>query len=269
VIRVLIADDENLLRSAIASLLDMSEDLTIVAQASDGAEAVALAAEHDPDVVLLDLEMPRLDGLEAARRIIARRPEQAVVLLTRHARAGVLRTALAAGVRGFLPKSVDPGELERAIVHVHGGRRWIDADISAAAMMDDCPLIIPFSASEDGDPNYDRSEVKILDQILESVHQLKALTYKTKVNNDGSVEKVLSKTNKVPMYVWKSQNKDGATALLYGWLIYLLHYADERGGYSGYDGPIVEISPMYSDLNPWAGAWEDPSQILNPFKGGN
>ena len=139
-IRVLIADDETLLRSAIASLLGMSEELEIVAQACDGAEAVTLAAVHDPDVVLLDLEMPRLDGLEAARRIIARRPQQAVILLTRHARAGVLRTALAAGVRGFLPKSVDPGELERVIIHVHGGRRWIDADISAAAMMDDCPL---------------------------------------------------------------------------------------------------------------------------------
>jgi two-component system response regulator DesR len=140
VIRVLIADDETLLRTAIASLLAMSEKLEIVAQAADGAEAVALAAEHDPDLVLLDLEMPVLDGIEAARRIIARRPEQAVVLLTRHGRPGVLRTALAAGVRGFLPKSVDPGELERVIIHVHGGRRWIDADISAAAMIDDCPL---------------------------------------------------------------------------------------------------------------------------------
>lgn len=139
-IRVLIADDETLLRSALASLLDMADELSVVAQACDGVQAVALAADLDPDVVLLDLEMPRLDGLEAARRIIARRPEQAVVLLTRHARPGVLRTALAAGVRGFLPKSVDPAELERAIVHVHGGRRWIDADISAAAMMDDCPL---------------------------------------------------------------------------------------------------------------------------------
>lgn len=139
-IRVLIADDETLLRSAIASLLAMSEQLEIVALASNGAEAVTLAAEHDPDVVLLDLEMPELDGIEAGRRILARRPEQAVVMLTRHGRPGVLRAALAAGVRGFLPKSVDPGELERVIVHVHGGRRWIDADISAAAMMDDCPL---------------------------------------------------------------------------------------------------------------------------------
>ena len=139
-IRVLIADDETLLRSAIASLLDMSGELQIVAKACDGAEAVALAAEHDPDVVLLDLEMPVLDGIEAAGRIITRRPEQAVILLTRHGRPGVLRTALAAGVRGFLPKSVDPGELERVIIHVHGGRRWIDADISAAAMIDDCPL---------------------------------------------------------------------------------------------------------------------------------
>ena len=91
--------------------------------------------------------MPRLDGLEAARRIIAARPDQAVLLLTRHARAGVLRTALAAGVRGFLPKSVDPGELERVIVHVHGGKRWIDADISAAAMIDDCPLTARSSTS--------------------------------------------------------------------------------------------------------------------------
>lgn len=133
-----------------------------------------------------------------------------------------------------------------------------------AMLQEDVPLLIPFSASEDGDPNYDRSEVKILDQILESCHQLKALTYKTKVNLDGSVEKVLSKTNKVPMYVWKSQNKDGATALLYGWLLHLLHFAEARGGNSGYDGPIIEPNPMYSEMNPWAGLWEDTSQIVKP-----
>ncbi|MBD8702809.1 response regulator transcription factor [Frigoribacterium sp. CFBP9039] len=139
-IRVLLADDETLLRRSIAALLDLGDGIEVVAQAGDGAEAVRLAGEHEPDVVLLDLEMPGMDGIDAATEILARRPEQAVVLLTRHARPGVLRRALSAGVRGFVPKSIDPDELERVIVQVHGGRRYIDADISAAAMMDDCPL---------------------------------------------------------------------------------------------------------------------------------
>lgn len=139
-IRVLLADDETLLRRSIAALLDLSETVEVVAQAADGAEAVALAGLHEPDVVLLDLEMPGMDGIDAAIAILEKRPDQAVVLLTRHGRPGVLRRALSAGVRGFLPKSVDPDELERVIVQVHGGRRYIDADISASAMMDDCPL---------------------------------------------------------------------------------------------------------------------------------
>jgi two-component system response regulator DesR len=140
VIRIVLADDETLLRRAIASLLDLTDEIEGVAQASDGVEAVSLVLRHEPDVVLLDLEMPGLDGVEAARQILEQRPEQAVVLLTRHGRPGVLKRALAAGVRGFLPKSVDPDELARVVVHVHSGRRWIDADISAAAMIDDCPL---------------------------------------------------------------------------------------------------------------------------------
>ncbi|GAA2023596.1 response regulator transcription factor [Catenulispora yoronensis] len=139
-IRVLLADDETLLRTALVSLLSLSGRIEVVAQAADGLEAVALAATRAPDVVVLDLEMPGIDGIEAARRILAARPGQAVVLLTRHGRAGVLRMALAAGVRGFLLKSVDPGELERVILHVAAGKRWIDAEVSAAAMMDDCPL---------------------------------------------------------------------------------------------------------------------------------
>jgi len=137
---VLLADDETLLRRSLAALLELDGAVTVVAQAADGEEAVALAARHRPDVVLLDLEMPGLDGVDAARVILAARPDQAVVLLTRHGRPGVLRRALAAGVRGFLPKSVDPDELVRVVAHVHAGRRWIDPEISAAAMMDDCPL---------------------------------------------------------------------------------------------------------------------------------
>lgn len=139
-ITVLIADDENLLRGAIASLLDLQERITVVAQADNGASAVTLAAEHRPDVVLLDLEMPGRDGIDAATAILAHRPEQAIILLTRHGRPGVLRRALKAGVRGFLGKTVDPDHLAAVIADVHAGQRYIDSEISTAAMIDDCPL---------------------------------------------------------------------------------------------------------------------------------
>ncbi|MFC0681309.1 response regulator [Lysobacter korlensis] len=139
-IRVLIADDEKLLRSALAALLNLEDAITVVAQADNGPEAVALAACHQPDVVLLDLEMPGQDGVEAAGEILRQRPDQAVILLTRHGRPGVLRRALRAGIRGFLNKSIDPEALARVIALVHAGQRYIDAEISTAAMIDDCPL---------------------------------------------------------------------------------------------------------------------------------
>jgi two-component system response regulator DesR len=139
-IRVLIADDENLLRLALAALLELQEEITIVAQAANGADAVALAVEHDPDVVLLDLEMPGMDGIDTASAILERRPGQAIILLTRHGRPGVLKRALGAGIRGFLGKSVDPDRLAQIIGDVNAGQRYIDSEISMAAMMDDCPL---------------------------------------------------------------------------------------------------------------------------------
>jgi two-component system response regulator DesR len=139
-ITVLIADDENLLRGAIAALLDLQPNIRVVAQADNGTRAVELAAEHNPDVVLLDLEMPGLDGIDAATAILQRRPSQAIILLTRHGRAGVLRRALKAGVRGFLGKTVDPDHLASVIADVHAGQRYIDSEISTAAMIDDNPL---------------------------------------------------------------------------------------------------------------------------------
>lgn len=139
-IRVLIADDENLLRMALGSLLDLEEGIQVVAQAENGADAISLAEEHQPDVVLLDLEMPGLDGIDTAAVILQARPEQAIILLTRHARPGVLKRALRVSIRGFLAKTVEPDRLAQIITDVHAGRRYIDSDISTAAMMDDCPL---------------------------------------------------------------------------------------------------------------------------------
>ncbi|MDO7881396.1 response regulator transcription factor [Salinibacterium soli] len=138
--RVVIADDENLLRGAIAALLDLEDGIEVVGQADNGPDAVLLVRSLSPDVVLLDLEMPGLDGIDTASQILAETPETPVILLTRHGRPGVLRRALKAGVRGFVGKTVDPGRLAQIISDVHSGLRYIDSEISTAAMMDDCPL---------------------------------------------------------------------------------------------------------------------------------
>ncbi|GAA4377551.1 response regulator transcription factor [Actinomadura sp. NPDC048032] len=139
-IRLLIADDEDLLRSALASLLALEDDLEVVAEAATSTDAVRLAREHRPDVAVLDLEMPPADGLRAAEEITAELPTR-IVLVTRHARPAVLRRALAAGVRGFVPKTTSASRLAEIIRDVAAGRRYVDADIAAAALTEDeCPL---------------------------------------------------------------------------------------------------------------------------------
>ena len=105
-IRVLLADDENLIRSALASLLSLQEDLEVVAQAASGDEALAMARRHRPDVAVLDLQMPGLDGIAVAEALATDLPACASLILTSYGRPGHLKRALAAGVRGFLPKTV-------------------------------------------------------------------------------------------------------------------------------------------------------------------
>jgi len=101
-IRVLIADDEGMIRSALAALLRLEGDIDVIAECSNGEQAVVEAERLQPDICLLDLEMPGLDGVEVAERL-RRTVSARFVIVTRHARPGVLRRALAAGVAGFLP----------------------------------------------------------------------------------------------------------------------------------------------------------------------
>ncbi|MGP4007864.1 response regulator transcription factor [Streptomyces sp. 4N124] len=139
-IRLLLADDEDLLRSALAALLGLEDDLTVVAEAATSTDAVRLAREHRPDIAVLDLEMPPTDGLRAAEEIRAELGTQ-IVLVTRHARPAVLRRALSAGVRGFVPKTTPAARLAEIIRDIAAGRRYVDPDIAASALTeDDCPL---------------------------------------------------------------------------------------------------------------------------------
>ena len=131
--RVLVADDEVLIRGAVEALLALEEDLEVLPGISDGIAAVAAAQEHRPDVCLLDLEMPGLDGVEAAQQILRSVPTK-VVIFTRHARPGVLRRALAEQVSGFVPKSTPAEELAVVLRQVVAGRRYVDPEIAASAL---------------------------------------------------------------------------------------------------------------------------------------
>ena len=139
-IRVLIADDEGMIRSALAALLCLEDDIDVIAECSDGEQAAVEANRLQPDICLLDLEMPGLDGVEVAERLW-RTISTRCVIVTRHARPGVLRRALAAGVAGFLPKSRDAREVAAVIRQVAAGARYIDPEIAADALSDErCPL---------------------------------------------------------------------------------------------------------------------------------
>ena len=133
-IRLLVADDETLVREALAVLLGLEPDITVIAQADNGADAVTLAETRLPDFAVLDLEMPPEDGLWAAERIREANPDVKVMLVTRHARPGVLRRALAAGVSGFVPKTTPAERLAQIIRDIGQGRRYIDPEIAATAL---------------------------------------------------------------------------------------------------------------------------------------
>ncbi|MFE3496421.1 response regulator [Streptomyces sp. NPDC059169] len=137
---VVLADDEALLRKALAALLTLEGGITVLAEAQDGESAVRATLEHQPDVLVIDLEMPGVDGLGAVAEIRRVRPEQVILMLTRHARPGVLRKALKLGVQGFVSKSAEPAHITSVITTLHAGKRWIDPDVSALAVVDDCPL---------------------------------------------------------------------------------------------------------------------------------
>ncbi|GIJ09434.1 DNA-binding response regulator [Micromonospora andamanensis] len=140
-IRVLLADDEELIRTALAALLDLEDDLSVVAQAADGEAAVTAALAHRPDVAVIDLTMPRRDGFQVAAELARALPACAVVILTGQGRPAHLTRALGAGARGYLPKGAPGGALADVIRRVHAGGRYVDPALAADALtIPPCPL---------------------------------------------------------------------------------------------------------------------------------
>ena len=130
-IRVLIVDDHSVVRRGLAAIIDMEEDAIVVGQAGDGAEAIDLWRKLHPDVVLMDLRMPGVDGVEAIRRIRSEDPEAGIIVLTTFDHDEDIYAGLRAGAKAYLLKDEEPEELFRCIRAVHAGEAYLQPKVAA------------------------------------------------------------------------------------------------------------------------------------------
>lgn len=131
-IRVLLADDHAIVRAGLCRLVDESGDMEVVAEAPDGREAIRLTRELKPDVAVIDLSMPQIDGLEVITRLRPEFPHMPIIVLTMHAENQYVVRAIEAGARGYITKQSAPEQLVRAIRKVHAGHRYLTDDASEA-----------------------------------------------------------------------------------------------------------------------------------------
>ncbi|MGW7680438.1 response regulator [Kribbella sp. NPDC054772] len=149
-VRVVVADDQTVVRDGLVTLLKLLPGIDVVAAASDGREAVQLVAEHDPDVLLVDLRMPTMDGVEATGLVRTEHPRTEVVVLTTYSDDDSVLSALRAGARGFLTKDADAESIGRALEAAAAGQSILDADVQRRLIEGTTSTSRPVDASDSG-----------------------------------------------------------------------------------------------------------------------
>jgi two-component system invasion response regulator UvrY len=134
-IKVLLADDHSIVRAGLCRIVEESDDITVVAEASDGREAITLAQKENPDVAVVDISMPGLDGLEVVARLHDMMPKLPVIILTMHEEEQYVVRAIEAGAMGYITKRSAPEQLVKAIRKVHGGSRFLTEETSELLAM--------------------------------------------------------------------------------------------------------------------------------------
>ena len=165
-IRILLADDHNVMRRGLRLLLESQPEFTVVAEAADGRQAVDQAEATGPDVVVLDIAMPKLSGIEAAQRIIAQRPNTSIIFLSMHSDEGYVLRALKAGAKGYLLKDSVEGDLIEAITTVHQGKTFFSPEI-AKMLVEDYIREIKTRGAEDSYELLTSREREILQLLAE------------------------------------------------------------------------------------------------------
>ena len=201
-IRVLLVDDHKLVRAGLASLVDSTSDLTVVGTASDGEEAVGRVPELKPDVVLMDLSMPGMDGIEATRRICARNPGVQVLVLTSFSDGDRVRSALDAGAVGHLLKDSEPHDLLEGVRTVIRGETPLDARAARA--------MLPVRPTARGDDLTER-EREVLALITRGMankqiaHAL-SITERTVKAHVGNIFQRIGVTDRTSAAIWAERN---------------------------------------------------------------
>ena len=175
-IRVLIADDHTLMRQGLRQLCEGLGGFTVVAEAKSGAQAVALAHTTQPDVILMDIVLPGVDGVEAIRQIVSETPATRIIALTMYRQEQYMLDAIRAGARGYLLKTVDADELIAAIEAVHCGDYLIDP-IIAARVLSEFHLAMPEQSSMGPLTESEMAVLRLVAQGVENEHIAQALNY--------------------------------------------------------------------------------------------
>ena len=152
-IRILIADDHPVVREGLVTILGLQDDLEVVGQARDGEEACRLYEQLRPDILILDLRMPKKDGLQVVTELMAQRPRPRIIVLTSSPKAEDLRRALSAGAKGYLLKSAEPQEVWQTIREVYAGKSSLPHEVAAQ------------SAESMAQPELSQRELQVLKQM--------------------------------------------------------------------------------------------------------
>ncbi|MBV8213252.1 MAG: response regulator transcription factor [Verrucomicrobia bacterium] len=186
-IRILIADDHPVVREGLTAILELEEDLKVVGQAHDGEEACRLYQQHSPDILILDLRMPKKDGIEVVTELMSQRPRPRIIVLTHSAKAEDLRRALAAGAKSYLLKGAEPEQVCATIREVFAGQSSLPRDL-AAKLMDSMTQ-----------PELSERELQILKQMAvgKSNKEIGQALYISEYTVKNHVRSILKKLNAI------------------------------------------------------------------------
>jgi two-component system response regulator DegU len=167
-ISVLIADDHTMLRQGLKQILELEDDIEVVAQASNGSEAIQLAKEHRPDVILMDINMPGINGLQAIKQIKDERLTSRIIVLTIHEDREYLFKTLQMGAEGYVLKDAEPKVLVDAIRNVHSGRSYIQPNMTME-LVREFSRVTMHERDKDCDSNLTAREMEVLKLIAEGM----------------------------------------------------------------------------------------------------